>query len=187
MLKNNDKVPVREIITHLKSIKGNDLYISGNCALAEQSFSYFFLQEKANISSLRPIFLLRPNKSNVTLILIFDGKIEQFSDKKSVKHDGKTLLFYVGAGAFQTFLFKSTDFHYEDLRKIIQQRETDEGIYGRAEENSICKKIVEIGFIQPSVLNGIFTVDYAHCDSRVGKFTLSFDICSRVGMRELTD
>ena len=167
------KIYTRPIIQHLNKIKGDDLFISGQCLLSPLNFSMFFIEGGNN--RYRPIFLLKPDKDNEKLILIMDGDLKGLSSKRYLSQDKKTICFNNTLPLM--YIFKTNIFKTETLREILRGYEVDESIYnqGLKKENEVCEKILEVGFIQPSVIEAIFTATFEHEKSKAGRFTLTLN------------
>lgn len=172
------KKDIREIYTFLKKLQGKDLYISGQCLLPQLNFEYFFLGKENRTT--RPVFLLKPEKSNVTLILILGGDVKDFADGQHLSQDKKTILYTEMNNGSSMYIFKADDFDADSLWKIIACGATDKGIIDRAHEvgvyrNELCKRIVDVGLILTCELHVTFAATFDHEQSNVGRFTLAID------------
>jgi hypothetical protein len=168
---NSTEIAVRPIIDHLKQIKGNDLYISGQCLLSPLRFGQFFIED--NRSYHRPIFSLQPEKSKEKLILIMGGDIRELGKEGWLSQDRKTVCF--GNTRPSMYIFKANDFDQKTLDTILNGfclidfiRERP----GTGNKYELCRQSADIGLIQPSVINVIFTATFDCDNSRAGRFTL---------------
>lgn len=176
------KKSVKQIVDHLKEIQGNDLYIAGKCRLNPHVFRFedFFIKENPQ---MRLMMLLKPDNSDVNLILIVDGRRIN-GGKNWLSRDEKTVCF--GNGPLNMFILRTDKLSYDNfnqilsnssisnkmiLPSIIEKTGRDQFYTGKG-SNPLCDVIIKDGYIPIGVGKIEFTATFEHEKTAVGRFTL---------------
>ncbi len=161
----------RPIISFLKKLQGDDLYITGQCLLKPIPFDTAFIHSH---NSLRPIFLLKPNGTSEHLIFIPDGKVKDLGGEKHIgKHNPLSIQFFNTVPLM--YILRVSDLSQERVSEILRSPyEIKDGICNTYPETSeLRKEISDKGFIQPCVIRANFTATFHHENSPAGMFTLT--------------
>ncbi|GEM_PF-2172115 len=150
----------RPIITFLKNLKGDDLFITGDCLLSPSTFKMFFI---ANHLSLRPVFILSPKNSKEKLILVSEGDIQHFGNKKYMSQYGLSVHFHNTLPCM--YILRMNEWNNEIVWRLgTELREW--------ESCELERKVTEKGLIQSTVIHVDFTATFQHENAKAGTFTL---------------
>lgn len=161
------KIKEREIITHLRGLVGDRLYISGNCVLHPFPMKKIFEPKRER----RPIFELRPDGGEKTLILIPDGRWTDVLEKlkEQVSSDNKSMRM---CNVFPVmYILDKSQFSDNEFKQILGLDFTDPERF-ILNDKALVGKINDLGLIQSTVIRLDFTTWFPSEYSRTGRFTI---------------